>query len=231
MPNSAVANVLGSIKIDLPPSRPGSRWRVLWREFGELLPHLIRLKETTFYFRHRGQPMDSIIPLVPSFGPLMIDLRLSPVHEERYDEHAGLSNQQLYPLVDSNDSSLPWASDMWPTQLASLGPVQNIALVTNMLIVWPPVPDQEEKIMQQWTSELERGNSKLRSIQISYLDDRDFHTRPRWDIARDRYINLLRREPVAIFAGEDIVAKRQRGEIISEEFLRWEKWDQGWFVQ
>lgn len=95
--------------------------------------------------------------------------------------------------------------------------------------MWPPVPEEECKVLRKWTSCLASPKCNLKSIRILYLDDHVAYSKPRWWLAWDRYITLLMRGPLpSCFEGKDIYAMRDSGEMISEEELYWEKTRVGW---
>ncbi|KAF7978620.1 hypothetical protein HWV62_45101 [Athelia sp. TMB] len=177
LPLSMFANVLRSIRIALPPAQSGTRWCALWKLFEETLPHLVRLIEITFYFRHKEQLMSAIMPLVPHFARTVTTIRMVPVAAEAYCDYAPSNSRCANPLDWANDQ-LPWLSSRWPQQLAALGPVQHFVLVTNIPVVWPPVPEEEVVVMRRWTSQLISAKSKLQSIKIKYFDDD--HNRYPW---------------------------------------------------
>lgn len=85
LPSSALAAVISKIDFKLPPEIPGPRWQDLWQLFVSALPMLVRLEELTFHFRHKGRPMDVIIPLIGRCSDTVHTLRLVPVREEYYD--------------------------------------------------------------------------------------------------------------------------------------------------
>lgn len=85
LPGSTMANIISNICIKLPPQRLGQHWNTLWQLFGATLPLLTRLEEVTFYFRHEGKPMHTIIALVPRFPTSLRTVRLSPQQDETYD--------------------------------------------------------------------------------------------------------------------------------------------------
>lgn len=81
---SRLDTVLCNIRIDMPPTHPGSRWRTLWEMLHAALPQLVSLRDITFYFRHAQNPMVLITPLVPKLSAMVKTMRLVPVKGERY---------------------------------------------------------------------------------------------------------------------------------------------------
>ncbi|KAF7980411.1 hypothetical protein HWV62_38228 [Athelia sp. TMB] len=228
LPPSMFVNVLGNIGITLPPKRRGARWDALWKLLESTLPHMVRLKEITFWFRHKALPMDAIVTLAPGFAQTVKTIRLAPVREEWYDQHRAMHSRCLDPL-DYGNIHLPWNVSRWPDQLASLGPVEHLIIVTNIPTVWPPVPGEERTVMNRWTSKLVSSGSKLESIKIQYHNEKIRYTEPRWQLSSGRYLKLLSMLPTpSCMEGKDYHAMRRSGEIISEEELVWIKTQDGW---
>ena len=141
------------------------------------------------------------------------------------------SNQRLDPM-NHQAASLPWNHASWPSQLASLGKVEQLVLVTNMPVVWPPVPAKEREVMGTWTADVESAGSNLKMISVLYLDDRQWYPQPRFRYSYGRYTTMLQAGPLPPpLQGADLATERELGNIISEDTLIWTKVGNRWLTE
>lgn len=238
LPGSALVSVICKINFQLPPEIPGPRWQVLWQLFATALPMLVRLEEMTLYFRHKGRLMDVITPLIERLSSTVKTLRLVPVREEYYDvvrascsdlircidshsQFCNVGNMRINPL-DHRAAWLPWNLASWPFQLASLGPVKHLIIVTNMPVVWPPVPSEERRVISAWTAHLSSPKSNLQTIRIQYLDGRVRYPRPCVIYAHGRYVEMLRVELMSGYLQvQDVITEIVEDGMLSEDELSW----------